>query len=180
MTRFAPLSILCVLTAVIASATTLELLNFDALIDKSTLVVRGRVENCDGGFRGAMIYTQCAVEVIETLKGAPTAQVRFSVPGGRAGNLRQSIAGAPQFQTGAEYVLFLWTGPSGLTQVMGLSQGKFEIRGSGATQTAVREAVSDVTMLDGMGHEVHDSGLRMTLSSLRQRMASRLTRSVTR
>jgi hypothetical protein len=176
----ARLGMLCALTAWICPATTLELLGFDRLIDQSTQVVRGQVGSCAGAYRGSMIYTHCTVEVTETLKGAPVSQARFSVPGGKVGNIRQSIAGAPQFQPGVEYVLFLWTSASGFTQVMGLSQGKFEVGGAGSAQTLSRNAVPDVTMLDGMGQEVRDAGVRMTLTSLRQRMADRLSRSVTR
>ena len=179
MLSFARLSILCALGAIFAPATTLELLGVDGLIDKSTQVVRGKVSNCAGAYRGAMIYTHCTVTIIETLKGAPASQARFAVPGGKVGNIRQSIAGSPEFQAGPEYVLFLWTSPNGFTQILGLSQGKFEVRGASAAQTASREAIGDVTMLDGMGQEVQDSGIRMTLTSLRQRMASRLNRSLT-
>lgn len=172
------LTILCALATHLAQGTTLELLGMDELIDKSTLVVRGRVSICEGGYRGSMIYTQCTVEVLETMKGAPSARTRFSVPGGRVNQVRQSIAGAPQFQVGSEYVLFLWTGASGFTQILGLSQGKFDVRTSGTTQTATRESLNDVTMLDGMGEPVQDAGVRMTLSVLRQRMSARANRSV--
>lgn len=178
MIRFATFTLLCTFLVHHCPATTLELLGFDNLIEKSTQVVRGRVAKCDGLYRGAMIYTQCTVTVVETLKGAPAAEIRFAVPGGRVGNIRQTIAGAPEFKEGAEYVLFLWTGSSNFTQVMGLSQGKFSVTGSGAQQTAVRDALSDVTMLDGMGQPVQDAGVRMTLNVLRQRVASRTSRSV--
>ncbi len=178
MSPIARFTILSALVAGLAQGTTLELLGMDGLIDKSTQVVRGRVSSCEGGYRGSMIYTQCTVEVLETMKGAPIARTRFSVPGGRVNRVRQSIAGAPQFQVGGEYVLFLWTGASGFTQILGLSQGKFEVRGSGATQAATRDALSDVTMLDGMGQPVQDAGVRMTLAVLRQRMSARLNRSV--
>ena len=94
------------------------------------------------------------------------------------GRIRQSIAGAPQFRVGSEYVLFLWTSPSGFTQVMGLSQGKFEVQGSGATQTVGRAAVADVAMLDGMGQPVQDAGVQMTVAHLRNLVAARLDRSV--
>lgn len=177
MSRFAQLTILCAAAAVSAPATTLELLGMDGLIDKATQVVRGKVSDCAGVYRGAMIYTQCTVAVSETLKGASSAQVRFAVPGGRVGRIRQSIGGSPEFQPGLDYVLFLWTSPSGFTQILGLSQGKFEVRGSGTAQMAMREAISDVTMLDGMGQEVRDAGVRMTVSSLRERMARRSGRS---
>ncbi len=178
MFRLTRIAFLCACLAISASATTLELLGFDGLIDKATHVVRGRIGSCEGAYRGSIIYTQCSVEILETLKGTPATQTRVSVPGGRVGRIRQSIAGAPQFRVGSEYVLFLWTSPSGFTQVMGLSQGKFEVQGSGATQTAVRAAVADVTMLDGMGQPVQDAGVQMTVARLRQLVASRLDQSV--
>ena len=176
MIQLARFSILCAIAAIFAPATTLETLGVDGLIDKSTQVVRGKVSGCAGAYRGAMIYTHCTVTIVETLKGAPASQARFSVPGGKVGNIRQSIAGSPQFQTGAEYVLFLWTSPNGFTQILGLSQGKFEVSGAGVTQTASRQAVSDVTMLDGMGQEVQDAGVRLTLNSLRQRLSGSVSR----
>ena len=166
-------AILCAWMAVSGSATTLELLGFDGLIDKSTHVVRGRIGNCEGTYRGSMIYTQCTVVVLETLKGTPATHVKVSVPGGNVGRIRQSIAGAPKFRLGSEYVLFLWTSPSGFTQIMGLSQGKFEVQGAGATQTAIRAAVADVTMLDGMGQPAQDAGVKMTVAHLREMVAAR-------
>ncbi|MBY0505485.1 MAG: hypothetical protein K2X03_16350 [Bryobacteraceae bacterium] len=172
MLRSLRLSILCAVMANFAFATTLEQLTMDDLLAKSTRVVRGRVNDCSGSFRGAMIYTSCSVTVIETLKGTPGSQARFAVPGGRAGTIRQSISGAPQFETGVEYVLFLWTSPSGFTQILGLSQGKFEVRAGSTGAVATRDAISDVTMLDGMGQEVRDQGVRMTLTVLRERLAA--------
>ena len=182
MFRFARFTTLCALMASLTAgnglATTLELLGFDGLIDKATQVVRGRIGSCEGTYRGSMIYTQCTVQILETMKGTPAAQTRISGPGGKVGRVRQSIAGAPQFRVGSEYVLFLWTGSSGITQIMGLSQGKFEVQGSGATQTAIRTATADVTMLDGMGQPVEDAGVQMTVAHLRELMAARLARSV--
>ena len=178
MFRFTRVAILGACMAACAPATTLELLGFDGLIDKATQVVRGRIGNCEGTYRGSMIYTQCTVSVLETLKGAPAAQVKISVPGGNVGRIRQSIAGAPKFRLGSEYVLFLWTSPSGFTQIMGLSQGKFEVQGAGATQTAVRTAVADVTMLDGMGQPVQDAGVKMTVAHLREMVAARAVQGV--
>ena len=37
------------------------------------------------------------------------------------------VAGAPTLRAGREYVLFLWTSRSGLTQLMGMSQGLFSV-----------------------------------------------------
>ena len=183
MLRFTRVAILGACMAACAPATTLELLGFDRLIAKATQVVRGRIGNCEGTYRGSMIYTQCTVSVLETLKGAPASQVKISVPGGHVGRIRQSIAGAPKFRLGSEYVLFLWTSPTvgfsdGFTQIMGLSQGKFEVQGAGPTQTAVRTAVADVTMLDGMGQPVEDAGVRMTVAHLREMVAAQALQGV--
>ena len=52
--------------------------------------------------------------------------------GGVAGGIRQSVSGAPELKPGQEYVLFLWTSRSGLTQVIGLSQGLFQLSEEGS------------------------------------------------
>src|ERR1035441_1442805 len=67
-----------------------------------------------------IIYTHYQIRVSETLKGSSAATVEFVVQGGVANNLRQTFSGVPQFAVGDEYVFFLWSGKSGVTQIMGL------------------------------------------------------------
>ena len=54
------------------------------------------------------------------------------MPGGVVNGIRQSVTGAPELKPGQEYVLFLWTSRSGLTQVIGLSQGLFKVSEEGS------------------------------------------------
>jgi len=163
----------CVLLAAIGSVSsrgaTLERLTMDDLITKSTAIVRGTVTGSYAAFHGRVIYTHYAVQVAEQLKGSNSSTVDLVVPGGTANNLRQVFAGTPEFHNGDQFVFFLWTGPSGLTQIMGLTQGLFQISSS---SNMVTRATSSELMLDPRsGRPVKDEPLTMSLSDLRARIA---------
>jgi hypothetical protein len=161
-----------ILFAVTLRATTLERLSLDEMIQKSTEIVRGRVVSTNGARRGAMIYTQARVQVSEWWKGKEATAIEVFVPGGVYGGERQSVSGAPQLKEGYDYVLFLWTGRSGMTQVIGLSQGVFDLKINTADRTVqASRAASTETMLDSQSHEpVVDTPVRMTVSQLRDRV----------
>jgi hypothetical protein len=98
--------------------------------------------------------------------------VDVAVPGGVAGGIRQTYSGAPQFQPGDQYVLFLWTGKSGMTQIMGFSQGAFAVAGDGSSDPAVTRTASHELMLDAATHrQVSDRPWTMRLSELRSLVA---------
>jgi hypothetical protein len=165
------LAILSLLCGCLLSATTLEKLSVEDMSQKSTLIVRGRISGCAGEQRGSMIYTRCRISVIERWKGTTGNQVEFLVPGGATRGLVQTFIGTPKFSAGSEYVLFLWSGRSGNLQVIGLSQGAFDVKADvkgGAT--AKRDATTD-TMLDAAGRPVHDDGVEMSVAALRSRVA---------
>ena len=164
---FSVASFLC---GCLAWGATLEKLTIDQMSQKSTLIVRGRINGCTGEQRGSVIYTRCKVAVTERWKGAAANQVDVLVPGGTASGLIQMFTGTPKFNTGGQHVLFLWSGPSGNLQVIGLSQGVFDVKfnGKGAL-TAKREATSEA-MLDGGGQPVQDDSIEMTVTALRNRV----------
>jgi hypothetical protein len=143
----------------------------DEMIAKSTAIVRGRVAGSYAAFRGAMIYTHLQVQVLERWKGPDTASVEVLVPGGTASGSRQAFSGAPKLLVGKEYLLFLWTGGSGVTHIIGFTQGLFELPKSAAgEQLAVRAATTE-TMLDrATGRPVADQPLRMLLRDLSARI----------
>jgi hypothetical protein len=161
-----------------ASATTLEQLTLDDMARKSTAIVRARVTGSHAGTRGTHgtdIYTYFELQVIETWKSAghtneqPTTEV--AVPGGAFEGIRQSVTGAPELKLGQEYVLFLWTSRSGLTQVIGLSQGLFKVSEEGSeggrgTAVVQRPAASEL-MLNRSGLPVDDHPVNMPLRDLR-------------
>ena len=160
-------------------ATTLEQLSLGEMSRKSTAIVRARITGVNGVVRGADVSTVYHVQVLEQWKGAGAANpiavaaptIEVSVPGGVAGGMRQMVPGSPALAPGQEYVLFLWTGRSGVTQVMGLSQGIFRI--AGQTGRVWRAATSE-QMLDHGGHAVQDEALSMSLDGLKVQVSQAL------
>jgi hypothetical protein len=75
---------------------------------------------------------------------------------------------------GEEYVFFLWTSRSGLTQVIGLSQGLFRVGvdASGAP-VLVRPAATEI-MLSREGRLVQDQPLSMRLTDMKARVVQTL------
>lgn len=117
-------ALLLVLLAQPGQTTTLQHLSLEDLAARATAVVRGFAGGSHAEQEGALAFTTSAFEVVERWKGNPEPALTVSLPGGA----RSPFAGVPTLVPGREYVLFLWTGPSGRTQVVGLSQGVFEVR----------------------------------------------------
>ena len=161
--------------SIIAEGATLQQLSLDDMIAQSTAIVRGKVTGSYAATSGPVIYTFYAIQVTEQFKGPTKSGWTVAVPGGTANNLRQTFPGAPQFNTGDEFVFFLWTGRSGLTQVIGLTQGLFKLSTvSSADPVATRAASSELMFERGTGRQVKDQTLVMNLSELRSRIASKL------
>ena len=158
-------------------ATTLEQLTLDDMARKSTAIVRARVTGSHAGARGTNIFTYFQLQVLDTWKSSGAPAVEVAIPGGVADGIRQSVSGAPELKMGQEYVLFLWTSRSGLTQVIGLSQGLFKLSeessGGGSGVVVQRPAASEL-MLDGSGLPVEDHAVSMPLQELRSRVRQAL------
>src|SRR5215472_13660975 len=108
-------------------AATLSRLSLDDMITQSTSIVHVRVTGSYAAFRGQVIYTHYQAQVLERWKGAGQSTVEVALPGGIANGFQQSFPGTPQLTEGKEYALFLWTSPTGLTQIIGLTQGLFDL-----------------------------------------------------
>ena len=158
--------VLCLL--VLASfAATLEKLTTEEMSQKATLIVRGRVTRCAGDVRGPVIYTACTVAVTERWKGQAGSTVQVWIPGGTARGLVQTFTGTPKFTNGDEYVLFLWSGRSGINQVIGLSQGVFDLTPNATGQVAAKRAASSERMLNKAGQEIQDEAVELRVSELK-------------
>ena len=152
-------------------AATLERLTLDGMIDKSTEIIRGRVLSSRTAMRGPVIYTFATVQVVERWKGPRAGRVEVAVPGGAHGGLHQSFSGAPSLARDTEYVLFLWTGNSGITHVIGLSQGVFNLKKNQEGEVVVERAASREVMLDAKtGRQVQDEAMSMRIEDLRGRV----------
>jgi hypothetical protein len=155
---------------------TLERLSLNDMIQKATAIVRATVTGSHVTQQGRLVYTHYTIQVTERFKGAAASSVDIVVPGGTLNNVRQSFAGTPSFRTGDDYVFFLWTGSSGMTHIIGLTQGLFAMSGpSTGNPIATRTASSEVMLDPKTGHQVKDETLVMNLSDLRSAIASSLS-----
>jgi hypothetical protein len=152
-----------------AGAATLQQLSMDQMTQSATAIVRARVTGSSASFTGSTIYTHYKLQITETWKGFPAKEVML--PGGVADGYRQTFPGIPSLQAGTEYVLFLWTSSTGITHLVGLGQGLFNV----ATQTdgpiQVSRAEIGETMLDSAGRVVRDQAVRMQLSDMKTRVS---------
>jgi len=167
------------LCAAHAWATTLEQLTLDDMAQKSTAIVRARVigshAGSHAGTQGTNIYTYFELQVIETWKSSEPINrqvnrqktTEVAVPGGAFDGIRQSVTGAPELKPGQEYVLFLWTSRSGLTQIIGLSQGVFQLSGEGSGKAVAQRPAASELMLNHSGLPVDDRPVSMPLQDLR-------------
>jgi hypothetical protein len=149
------------------SAATLEKLSLEEMAAKSTEIVLGRVISKSYQQRGSVIYTVARVQVSERWKGSSKDIVEVCVAGGVMNGMRQVFPGSPFFRDGHEYLFFLWTGRSGATQVIGLSQGLFDLRSNAKGETQVYRGASTETMLDKTGRRISDDPTEMSLDEMR-------------
>jgi hypothetical protein len=148
-------------------ASTLQRLSLNDLIQKSTTIVRGTIQpGSSAVLRGSLIYTHYQLLVTTAFKGTPGVTIDVAVPGGILNGMQQPVAGAPLLTPGQDSVFFLWTSKSGLTQVIGLSQGLFGITTNAQGQVMVWRGATSETMLNSSGQVVTDSSIQMPLTQL--------------
>ena len=162
-------------TLVPLPGSTLQQLQLDDMIRLSTVIVHGKAQQTVSAYRGSIIYTHYQVRVSETLKGPAASQLDIVVPGGAANQFQQTFAGAPTLAPGQDYLLFLWTSKSGLTQIIGLSQGLFIVTSNTAGQLIVTRTASSEPMVNISGQSVTDSAMQMSFSDLRSRIQKTLS-----
>jgi hypothetical protein len=142
-------------------------MSMNDLIAHSTSIVRAKITGSRSAAVGQDIYTYYQLQVSETLKQGAILPAEVAVPGGVYGNRRQIGIGSPVLSQGQEYVLFLWTSRSGMTQMIGLSQGMFTLSQNAAgVMVLSRPAIAD-SMLDKSGKSVTDAGVTLKWSDLR-------------
>jgi hypothetical protein len=180
VSRLRVAGILLVLLAVLlvkqSSAATLEQLSFDEMTAQATDIVYGLVLGSHVAVKGDSIYTHYSVQVQERWKGNAQLVMDVVLPGGVSGGLRQSFAGVPQLDIGRQYAMFLWTGASGRTQLIGLTQGLFDVEETTAGELIASRGRSSELMLDRSGKAVQDQAVRMPMHE----MSSRVKRAAAR
>lgn len=151
------------------AATTLRQLTLDEMTQKATAIVRGKAQQTSVETRSGVIYTHYKIQVSEQWKGAPSAQADLATPGGVQNGTSQRFGGVPTFDDGQDHIFFLWTSRTGLTQLIGLSQGMFNLAQAAAGPLVTRTA-STATLLNASGNPVTDPGFTMPLTDFRDKV----------
>ena len=165
------LAVLAVAAIESLPATTLQILSVDTMVAKSSTIVRARPTPVSSFQRGGLIYTSYRLEVSATLKGNPAATLQVAVPGGDFQGMHQAVAGSPGLQTGNEYVLFIWTAPSGSNYIVGLSQGLFEVHTNASGAVVLTRGPAYAKTIDAAGSATVDNGATLLLTDLQAKIA---------
>ena len=156
-------------------ATTLQRLTMNDMTDKCHVVVRATVLNGAAEYTNGIVLTHYQLSVSEVWKGSAGSMIDVYVPGGRAGGFRELVPGAPALDTGSEYVIFLWIGPSGRAQIIGLSQGLFNVTRDTAGTMMLERPGARETMIDPVtGNPVTDQAVRMKAADVKALVRKRL------
>lgn len=174
MRKFGLAAALLGIVALPSAAATLEQMSLDDIIRESTAIVRGRAGESHGVRSGALIFTVTRFDIAEQWKGQPAAEVDIWLPGGQVGALSQTFGGVPKLSAGQDFVAFLWTGPSGHTQIIGLTQGLFSIEKRGVETLALRKASADLMLEPGSYRPVQSAAIEMPLGELKAHVESAL------
>jgi hypothetical protein len=154
-------------------AATLERLSLEQMVAQSSAIVRAKAVGSHSVRDGALIFTVVELEVLDQWKGKPAARREVSLPGGQVGGFSQHFGGVPVLESGQEFVAFLWTGPSGRTQLLGLSQGFFDITRDSRGQILVhRKATADLMLNPGSSMPVPYPAIEMPLDALVEKIRS--------
>jgi len=128
MTRKAALLVmLAAALAVPAFASTVKKMDLQELVTVSDSVVQGTVESVETRWEAKSIYTYASIRVDEGIKGGPRRAVLVRQPGGKIGSLNLDAPGTPKFKVGDQVVVFLRDRKDGTFDVVGLSQGKYDV-----------------------------------------------------
>ena len=107
----------------------------DELAVEAELIIHARVAHVDTrqapGTR--RVERVVSLHVLRPLKGSPEGTVFVVLPGGTYGRYRTIVPGVPEVTEGEEVVLFLRPSPTGVPQLVGLSQGLLRVRIDAAT-----------------------------------------------
>ena len=163
------------LLAVVAGATLIPSVSFEALTDSSEIVISGRIARSWTAWDAGHKYIWTHYELIATaaFKGNATSRVEFAELGGELDGKIMPIAGTVTYATGENVVVFLSRMPNGYLRTTGWAQGKYSVDRTGKLHAA---AYGEGIMPKG----AHANGTSlktlegMSISELGQRVGARV------
>jgi hypothetical protein len=122
-------ALMLALIAASAFATTVAKLNLEQLVKRADIIVQGQVQSVYSQWdeERHLVFTYVSIRVDESIKGSNRRSVLIRQVGGTVGTVQMSIAGVPQFRTGEAAIVFLKHQDDSTFQVVGMSQGLYEV-----------------------------------------------------
>ena len=118
-----------------AWATTIVKMELPEIVKKSDRIVEGIVESVDSRWDAErkLAFTYVSLRVSEEFKGVPARTIILKLLGGTVGGLTVSVPGMPRFTPNERAIVFLRNQPEAVYDLVGLSQGVYEIVGDFVT-----------------------------------------------
>lgn len=149
--------------ALIAPAMSVVPTDFDRLIDRSELIVRGRVVSVVPAWEGEgtqrHIVTYVTLRVAESFLGGAKGELRLRFFGGQLDGRRQRIAGMPEFQPGEDEFLFVRGNGTDLCPLVGIHHGRLRVAKAAGADAEDKVVLHDGTPLSEVG-QIGKSGER--------------------
>ncbi len=152
--------VMCVTTFFLLSTSALGVTaipkNFDQLVSEAEMILVGTVEDTQGHHRATgTIVTDITLGNIEAAKGEHTESTyTLQVLGGTVGQEHFVIAGAPSFEKGGNYLLFIKGNGTVMFPLVGVDHGKFHIRDDPRTgKQILYDSLGDV-VVDIIGNDI--------------------------
>lgn len=132
-----------------AEATLTKAATFDEKVSNSAAIVLGHVvkkqSKWDDQHRFILTYTTFQIE--KSYKGLPgQSEITVVTPGGEVDGIHQETSGVPEFETGADQVVFVRNSSVGPT-VLYFDQGAYDVAKQGS-QRIVQPVSSDAVSID--------------------------------
>jgi hypothetical protein len=190
------LLVLLILTAIVASATTLVPMSFDELTQRATAIVHARCVRVDSVWSNGEIWTDSRFEILDEVKPdilgtdqqfspeishtktpqaksrqTPAVNVIVRQLGGNIAGLHSRVEGVPEFLPGEEDYLFLWRRRGEPYRVLGWMQGAFRIVRDPRSGNAQVTQDSASSVFHGEAREFDGAGIRgMPLAAFQQKL----------
>jgi len=155
--RLVPVAILALIlvSAITATATTVQKFTLQELARKSSTIAMARVDDAYSAWDQSHkeIYTFYTLQVLDHVKGMKgETTITLRQLGGVVGNIESIVPGMPSFRKGEEVVVFLTQkDAAGYPWVMGLQQGKYTVVTDASGKKSVRNELSDELTRVGPG-----------------------------
>jgi len=120
-----------------SAGTTVAPVPFAQMVEKADLIMEGTVvsSRCESRLRGTneVVFTLVEIEQQDTVKGKAAKTITLQCLGGSVGSNTLEVIGVPKFKKRDRVVLFIQKNGIQFCPIVGLYQGKFNLRTDPAT-----------------------------------------------